>query len=133
MTDIFKQLLIAKLSPQNGCHAPDGEVLYVAPVEVKPKIPQRWHFLDAHLHKKSKFGWVQERDGFTIEEFLWELIDVHPRYVRDPLFISYQISMLNAASKFAPGEVLGVDFLPRGIPPEPNLVVHKVLLHGYYK
>jgi hypothetical protein len=133
MTDIFKQLLVAKLSPQNGCHAPDGEVLYVAPVEIKPRIPQRWHFLDSHLKKKSKFGWVQERDGFTIEEFLCELIDIHPQYALDSLFISYQISMLNAASKCAPGEVLGADFLPRGIPPETTLVVHKVLLHGYPK
>lgn len=132
MTEVFRKLIISRLSVQNDCHSPDGEILFVAPIRSKSRT-RPWHFLDAHFQKRNKLGWVQERPNFTLDEFLWQLPLVTLDDGARSNFISFQLELLRSTARLNIDDAVGVDFLARGIPPEPVLVVHKVILYGDHR
>lgn len=68
----YSKILVAKFSPQNGCHASEGEVLLLKP---KTSIPMKNHvphyFVSVQNPKqKSKYGWVKEVEDFSLGEFV---------------------------------------------------------------
>jgi hypothetical protein len=68
---LFTRLLVAQHSPQNGCHAQDGEVLIVKPKTPLPSKEAAHRFVSAKDGRtRSKYGWVQEVPPFTLQDFI---------------------------------------------------------------
>jgi hypothetical protein len=129
MTETFTQVVIAKHSPQNGCFAPDGAVLYVAPkarVPTKPLVDHRFETA-TRPPLRSKFGWVAESLPLTVDEF----IDRHVRGVplSEALRAHVEV-MLRAVSRLNPSTPVGVYYARRGLEhPVMELVVHRVFFY----
>lgn len=80
-------------------------------------------FAGAESGKTSKYGWVKESDEpFDLDEFIeWTNI----RGGHAP--IDLQEILLKALIPLRPDTPVAVDFMPRGLPPTPVIVVHKVI------
>src|SRR5437899_2309518 len=69
----FQKILVARKSPQNGCFASDGDLLY-PPLsdESHAKPGTKYYFRSVvEPNKRSRYGWVKSTDQpFTLQEFL---------------------------------------------------------------
>lgn len=126
--DKFDKILVSKRSESNGCLSPDGALLGV---DLPKKAIQRgsWHFVDK-FGTRNRFGWVERRDSFSFEEFVFLFDSQHVNLSSCLDFSVVQRQMLMSISKLDVGAPVSADFLLRGIPPEPVLVIHKVIFYG---
>lgn len=124
----FSKLLVARHSPENGCYAAEGTVLFV---KAKPKVPMKTHvnhvFLSADDPKlKSKYGWVAEAAPFDLEEFV-------ARHHLDGLSDEdrgHLITMFESIANLAPGVPVASGYSSRGVEnPRMEFTVHRVWFH----
>lgn len=122
---VYDRFLVARNSPQNECHSPDGELLYLQPPAKAPGSDAPYAFTGTRSAEKNRYGWVEvSTNGFTVEEFL----DRIGRSAEGQL-VEPQKLMLKSISRLPAGTPVAVDFFRRSIPTRVELVVHKVIFH----
>jgi hypothetical protein len=125
---LFTKLLVAQHSPQNGCHAPDGDVLIVKPKTPLPSKDAAHRFVSAKDGRtRSKYGWVQEVAPFTLQDFIAKhladrtLSEEEREHLR---------SMLIAAARIPVEKPATVDYVVRGVERRVTVLnVHRVFFY----
>jgi hypothetical protein len=125
MKKVFNKILVARKSVSNDCHSESGAKIWV---DLPDPIPKHgsWRFVDGSSFR-NRFGWVVDSDSFTIDQFLIECGLYTTSEIVANRFREAQIDMLNTISRLKTGDAVAVDYMKRGIPPVPVLVVHRVL------
>lgn len=108
---------ISRHSPENGCYAENGEQLLVAKIKAWPKKAKPHYFIGANSGKQSRFAWVAS-DPVGGKE-LTESHDIEDET---------RLKILDMLSRLKQGDPVALDFVPRGIPPKLELLLHRVLL-----
>jgi hypothetical protein len=126
--DIFSKLLVARHSPQNKCFAPDGAVLTLMPREPIPLKGAVSHYFVSvqDFRLKSRYGWVKEMPTFTLDEFL---ALYHPTPNVTDAIREHVLTMLTAVDRITADQPVAVDYASRGIPPQMEVSVHRVIFH----
>jgi hypothetical protein len=124
----FSKLLVAKHSPQNGCHVRDGEVLCVLP---RQKLPGKDHVSHAFVSTvdrktKSRYGWVVSVEPFTVDDF----VRAHLNDEADDPTRHHVLAMLTRLSNLPPGIPVAVEYTRYGVEePRVELNVHRVFFY----
>ncbi len=109
--------IVAKHSPRNGCHAEEGEELFVANIESWPSRAAAHHFVGSRSGKISRYGWIAEAEN-------------SPDFTRD---LERREEIEGAVHlglrRLKLGDAVALDFVARGIPPTIVLSLHKVFFY----
>jgi hypothetical protein len=128
----FTKHVVGRFSAENKCFALDGEVLYVAPrLNVPMKAGVAHHFTSAvNSMVKSKFGWVQNTEPFTVEDFVRKYFNGEI----DGAGEAHLLTMFSDTRAIEAGKPVGVDYFKRGIEQRRmELSVHRVVFYGAKK
>ena len=126
---MFNKSLIALCSPQNGCFAEDGAILYPSVPNYQPATPGSYHFVQlAKTNKRSKFGWVKScKQSFTLEEFLAG----YPELDQSDEQRALLNGLFEAMSKLQDDTPVAVTFFRRGLEhPRLELTSHRVFFYS---
>jgi hypothetical protein len=122
----FNKILVAKFSPQNGCHVQDGDLLTVKPRKKLPLQDVAHKFVSVvEPTKTSKFGWVRRVKPFSFSDF--------KRLVKTDSEINeaeeqHILSMLSSIQSMPDGTPVAATYFSRGILEKRMVfVVHKVI------
>jgi hypothetical protein len=128
---LFTKLLVAQHSPQNGCHAQDGDVLIVKP---KPKMPPpgkdaAHHFVAAKDGRtKSKYGWVQEVAPFTLQDFTSKYLEGRTLSEEQ---VEHLRTMLTSVARMEVTKPAKADYVVRGVERKVTVLsVHRVIFYS---
>jgi len=127
MTKSFTKLLVARHSPQNGCHAQDGAILYVEPRPTVPLKDHLAHHFVAHGDDETrcKYGWVSEVEPFGLDDFIRTYLA--ERSISDSGRDHLEI-MLRSVAKLNPGTPVAATYSSRGVEkPRMEFTVHRVV------
>jgi len=126
---MYTKLLVGKYSPENHCHAADGE-----PLTILPRANAREHqgnpFLSLnHKTVKSKYGWVKQVEPFTLDDFIgniaWKKGIYDEQEAREHLTI-----MLESIARLEEGTPVTADYTHRGIIERKIVLsVHQVIFY----
>jgi hypothetical protein len=124
----FNKLLVAKYSPQNGCHVPDGTVLTVLPKKSRPKKDSVHRFVSSlDQAESSKYGWVVDSEPFTFEQFVTTNLG---RKEIDEEEKNHIMILLAAIAKLPAGTPVAASYFVRGdLQRRVDFVVHKVIFY----
>jgi hypothetical protein len=126
----YSKYVIAKWSPENGCHVPDGEVLSVVPRKsVQRNKDIAHHFVGTnHPAEKAKFGWVHDVAPFDIDEFARD----HLRgRALTALEREHLETMFSSISGLIPGTPVTATYFVRGVIEKQTVfTVHRVIFHA---
>lgn len=129
MPSTFTKVLVGHHSPQNGCHAADGDVLTVIP---KPNVPLREHLSHefraaSNSEVSSKYGWVREVPPFDIGQFAAtylggrELTESERRHLE---------TMFHSIAKLPAETQVAATYSSRGVEDKRmDFTVHRVILY----
>jgi hypothetical protein len=124
----YTRLPVARYSPENHCHVPDGEVLYVEPRKVVSQRPHLAHFFVSAKDRKTKsqYGWVRDVEPFTTADF----IGCH---LSGPLLteqVAVLETMFRSIERLAPNTPVAATYSLRGVETRTmELSIHRVLLY----
>jgi hypothetical protein len=121
------RVLVARHSPKNDCWASDGELLFLAIDRVQMALDLQVPFVGVRSGLPSAIGWVtQAPPDFSEADFLATASD---KAEQPEVMSAAQQLMLKAASAHPIDTPMAAHYNPRGVPPVPTLVVHKVILY----
>jgi hypothetical protein len=129
MADRYSIALVSRHSPKNGCLAPEGELLAVAPVASWPTYAPKHKFIGVRSGLSSRYGWTIALEKLIgVEDFL-ELLD--PSIRRGERFAEIQETMLRAVRSMEVNKPVATDFMTRGVERKRvELVVHRVVFYS---
>ena len=125
----YNKQIIAKYNKSNHCLVDDGIVLYIKPLKIKNLVDHKTHhFISCIDNKsKSKYGWVEETDEFTLSDFIQNIIKTGS--ASDDETEAIRI-MLDSISKLPKGTPVAATYSCRGIEQKKMvLTVHKVFFY----
>lgn len=125
---LYKKRIVAKYFPKNGCFVENGVPLIVRPLaETKANSEKGHYFLSSKDQKsRSKYGWIEEILPFTLLDFVREIRG--DTRMEDSTVQALQ-QMLEKIESIEPGKPVAVGYFMRGLPPKPELAVHRVIFH----
>lgn len=126
---MYKKILTAQFSPENGCFADDGSILTVVPRKTVPEtIASEYHFISIHdSNVTSRYGWVTETEPFSLKAFVRRYKS--PEKITE-IEINHLQIMFRSISKISNGKPVGAGYSMRGIMnKEMVFTVHKVIFY----
>lgn len=125
----YKKILVAQHSPENGCLAEQGAVLYFMPRRNQAKAHAKSAgFLSASDHRtRSKFGWVAVvAEEFSLDEFVEQFLN-RPRVKLDEIDRSVVRQLLDVIAELPEGTPVGATYVERGVEQRTiQILFHKV-------
>jgi hypothetical protein len=129
MTGTYTKLIKARYSPQNGCYAPNGDVLYVEPRQEVPITQSVAHHFRSTSNSSltAKFGWVAEESPFSLDEFISR--HLAPRAISDSQRSVLDI-MLASVARLRTEKAVAASYSRRGVEQRRmELTVHPVVFY----
>jgi hypothetical protein len=129
---LYKNVIVAKHSPDNLCFAQEGEILVPAGPKdkMRGKLPQDAHFfIGVETGLPSRYGWVKELDYAITAN---ELAHLRTRDEVTQKTINYCEILLTSVAKYATDTAMACHFLDINLPGEKHrreLRVHKVIFY----
>lgn len=122
----YNKVLVGRLSPKNGCHANDDEILILKPKKLAKDREIGHHFISSKSKMKSKYGWVKETSYFTFDDFKADFLpsEVDEVTIRHNKVMLDSINYLNAETPVA------VTYSERIEPRRMELTVHRVIFYN---
>jgi len=125
----YSKVLIARNSPENGCHAIDGEWLIIGQDvrKIKGRLPEDHHFFVGIESKQpSRYGWVHDIDREIKPKDLAEELNANP----SPELIDSCRLLLDAVGKQEPGTPMACTYSTIGIIEKKRVLrVHKIVFY----
>ncbi len=126
----FSKIIVAQNSPNNGCHASDGVILIVEPLQRVPiKAVVQHGFVSSDAKKaKSKYGWVKNVPLFAFDDFVKENC-VDSSLTEDQK--EHLKIMLSSIQNLPEGTPVTADYKSRGVTERRmQFTVHKVVFYA---
>lgn len=124
----FNKILVGKYFPNSNCFVENGNLLTIIPkkiIKLKENVDHVFSDL-LDIKVKSKYGWVNECNYFTLEEYCQRFTN---RKISDEEKVHIQV-MLKSISKLEKDTPVKVRYTLRGVlEKKMELVVHKVLFY----
>ena len=125
----YTKILVAQHSPENGCCAEQGAVLYFVSRRNQAKEHAKpAGFFSASDHRtRSKFGWVAVvSEEFSLDEFVEQFVN-RPRVKLDESGRSVVRQLLDAIAELPEGTPVGATYVERGVEQRTiQILFHKV-------
>ena len=125
----YTKILVAQHSPENGCLAENGAVLYFMPRRNQAKAHARpAGFLSARDHRtRSRFGWVTVvSEEFSVDEFVEQFLN-RPRVKLDENDRAVVRQLLDVIAALPEGTPVGATYVERGVEQRTiQILFHKV-------
>lgn len=130
---LFNKILIARHSPQNGCYVDDGVTLTILPKRPLPVGRLKRSFVSHHfvssrdLKTKSRYGWVQEVEPFSLEAFVTTCVSTSG--VSD-VDLAHIETLLSAVARVPVGKPVAACYVERGVERKyVELSIYRVLFY----
>lgn len=125
----YQKILVARYSPENGCPAEHGAVLYFMPRRNQVKAHAKSAgFLSASDHRtRSRFGWVTVvSEEFSVDGFVEQFVNT-PKVKLDESGRSAVRQLLDAIAELPEGTPVGATYVARGVEQRTiQILFHKV-------
>lgn len=113
MDERYTSLLVARFSPENGCHVRGAQPLTVVPRRTVPLRQYVPHYFVAASDKatKSRYGWTSQVEPFSMDEFIQMY---HADSQMSEVWVDHIRTMLQSIRGLGIGAAVAADYGKRG-------------------